>query len=449
MSSSLILLSWTVSFFFYRYADRQESNTLSKECQFSQLRVRNNISQDCACLCVGMLASDMKRMGLLLFSFSLNAIVTQYVIKFSALNILQAIQLSGKVMMLFIVPLFAFAFILPYKSTLGHQPPLSLQTILLFVYGVGVFLFVAILCFLGVVVTPVFWFTLGMAALAVDESVVGQRGKVYPLNSWICIFAATAGPLLLVVFSQHNRTSMVEAIDQGDWISIFFGILLPVAVAMIPYSIRLKGGYSVRQVLQFMHWGYPTLLALGASVVCFAPCDTVFPNSMLKTPRNLAVQSDQFISNYSYVSTFATFNFSSVTSETKRLNFTQTKIPNFTVAVENANVPHGNFTAIVQEKTHHESLFLFFVPLTLFPVVFLTFLAMLQYGTLDIMCVNTSVVTFQHFMLHPNCVVAGPAVLVAAIALALRLYSLSQQPAVVERIPTRFYVEEITEYSDI
>lgn len=384
-----------------------------------------------------MLANDLKRLGLLLFSFSLNTVITQYVVTVSTFNMLEAVQLSGRVMMLFIVPLFVCTFFVPAVGSVGHQPPLSLQTILLFVYGAGVFLFVAIFCFFSIVVTPVFWFTLGMAALAVDESVVGQRGRAYPLKKLFCIFAATVAPLLLVVFSQHNRTSMVDAIDQGDWISICFGILFPIAVTVIPYCIRLKGGYSISQVLQFMHWGYPTLLVLGATVLFLAPCDTVFPNSS-KATRNLVVEHNPIKSNYSYVNTYATFNSTSWTSETMKQNFT--------VAVQKLNKSLGNSTAAVQE---HNSMLIFFVPLTLFPVVFLTFLGMLQYCTLDIMCVNTTVYTFKYFLLHPNCVVAGPAVLVATMGFALRLYSLSHEPAAIERIPTHFYSEETTQYSDM
>jgi len=62
--------------------------------------------------------------------------------------------------------------------------------------------------------------------------------------------------------------------------------------------------------------------------------------------------------------------------------------------------------------------------------------------------VNTAILTVKHMLLHPDCFVAGPAVLIAGIAIALRLLNLSATPTPVERVPTRFYVEEIAEYND-
>jgi hypothetical protein len=393
---------------------------------------------------------DLKRIGLLLFSFAVNAFVGQWVVKYSSYNILEAVQISGQVMVLFAVPLYAFGLVLRTDSTVkGYQPELGLQTILLFVYGLGFFLFVAVFSFLGVVITPMFWFTLGMAALAADESVVGQRGRVYPYANWICIVGATVPLLLLVIFSSHIPASMGEAIDKGDFISILFGILLPVLVCIVPYLVRSRGGYSTQQVVHFMQWGYPTLFLLGAGVFCLAPCDTKFPNvggqrrALLGSDQNLTLQ------NVSYTETHAHFNISQQYRPTPANISHQHELANVT---GNHTFPMAfmflNLSTVVGDLQQESNFILLFAPLTLFPVVFLTFQAMLQYTTLDIICVNTAILTVKHMLLHPDCFVAGPAVLIAGIAIALRLLNLSATPTPVERVPTRFYVEEIAEYND-
>lgn len=394
---------------------------------------------------------DLKRIGLLLFSFAVNALVGQWVVKFSSYNILEAVQISGQVMVLFAVPLYAFGLVLrPDATATGYQPELGLKTILLFAYGVGLFLFVAVFSFFGVVVTPVFWFTLGMAALAVDESVVGQRGRVYPYANWICIVGATVPLLLLVIFSSHIPASMGEAIDKGDFISILFGILLPILVCIVPYLVRSRGGYSTQQVVHFMQWGYPTLFLLGAGVFCLAPCDTKFPNVGGQSRRALLGAAQNLtLHNVSYTETHALFNISQqyrpTTANLSHQHALANVTGNHTFPVVSVFL---NLSTVVENIQQESNFILLFAPLTLFPVVFLTFQAMLQYTTLDIICVNTAILTVKHMLLHPDCLVAGPAVLIAGIAIALRLLNLSASPTPVERVPTHFYVEEIAEYND-
>ena len=406
---------------------------------------------------------DIKRIGVLFGSYACNALVSQWVVGFSYLDILEALNLGCRAMILFVIPLWATGFILSNGHVSSDRrssssPILSTRNVVLFVHGVGVFMFVSIFCLLGLAITPIFWYTLGLAALAIDDSILGNRSGSYPFLKWVTVELAAMSLFVLVVLSKHSQLSLQEAIDRGDWMLISVGILLPIVFPVVPYFIRLRGGYTARQLVSYMQLGVPTLVLLASAVIMIIPLDSAFPHQegstrrLLWPPHHVSPNG----SNVSYISTPAPFhvhqgNLSYSASNVRKTPLTVLNSSMFLPWVNSTvSATLVNSTVSALDGTwgiSTVSVSVICLPFTLFPVVFFTFKAMLEYNTLDVMCVNSVVTAGKHMLLHPHCTVAGPAIILAAIALSLRLFSLAGSPTPVDRIPTIFYSEE-AEYED-
>ena len=395
---------------------------------------------------------DIKRIGVLFGSYVCNALVSQWVVGFTYLDILEALNLGCRAMIFFLIPLWATGFILSNGQVSGERrssssPILSTRNVILFVHGVGFFMFVSIFCLLGFAITPIFWYTLGLAALAIDDSILGNRSGTYPFLKWITVKVAAMSLFVLAMMSKHSQLSLHEAIDRGDWMLISVGIVFPIVSPIIPYCIRLRGGYSARQLVSYMQLGVPTLVLLASAVILIIPLDSAFPHQKEHQTRRILWTPHVPLngSNVSYISTPAPFhvhkaNLSNSTNATNVISTgTLDTPPNSTVSALN-----GTEETPLSART----ISVMWLPFTLFPVVYFTFRAMLEYNTLDVMCVNSVVTAGKHMFLHPHCAAAGPAVLLAAIALALRLVSLTATPTPVDRVPTMFYTEE-SEYEDL
>ena len=393
---------------------------------------------------------DIKRIGVLFGSYACNALVSQWVVGFSYLDILDALNLGCRAMILFVIPLWATGFILSNGHVSSDRrssssPILSARNVVLFVHGVGVFMFVSIFCLLGLAITPIFWYTLGLAALAIDDSILGNRSGSYPFLKWVTVKLAAMSLFVLVVLSKHSQLSLQEAIDRGDWMLISVGILLPIVFPVVPYFIRLRGGYTARQLVNYMQLGVPTLVLLASAVIMIIPLDSAFPH---QEGRRLlwAPHVSPNGSNVSYISTPAPFHVHQGNLSYSASNVLETPVP---VLNSSMFLPLVNSTVSALDGTWGiRTGLVMCLPFTLFPVVFFTFKAMLEYNTLDVMCVNSVVTAGKHMLLHPHCTVAGPAIILAAIALALRLFSLAGSPTPVDRVPTMFYSEE-AEYEDL
>ena len=391
---------------------------------------------------------DIKRIGVLFGSYACNALVSQWVVGFSYLDILEALNLGCRAMILFVIPLWATGFILSNGHVSSDRrssssPILSTRNVVLFVHGVGVFMFVSIFCLLGLAITPIFWYTLGLAALAIDDSILGNRSGSYPFLKWITVKLAAMALFVLVMLSKHSQLSLHEAIDRGDWMLISVGILLPIVFPIIPYCLRLRGGYTARQLVSYMQLGVPTLVLLASAVIMIIPLDSAFPHQEGSSTRRLLSRNG---SNVSYISTPAPFHVHQGNLSYSASNVLETPL---TVLNSSIFLPWVNSSTVsaLDGTWGISTVSVICLPFTLFPVVFFTFKAMLEYNTLDVMCVNSVVTAGKHMLLHPHCTVAGPAIILAAIALALRLFSLAGSPTPVDRVPTMFYSEE-AEYDD-
>jgi hypothetical protein len=290
-----------------------------------------------------------------------------------------------------------------------------------------------------------------LAALAIDDSILGNRSGSYPFLKWITVKLAAMSLFVLVMLSKHSQLSLHEAIDRGDWMLISVGILLPIVFPIIPYCLRLRGGCTARQLVNYMHLGVPTLVLLASAVILIIPLDSAFPHQG-GTRRLLGVPHVSLnVSNVSYISTPAPFHVHQGNlSYSTNIGSNHTNVLKLPLPVVDPPMllPLVNSTgSALNGMGGVRTVSVMWLPFTLFPVVFFTFRAMLEYNTLDVMCVNSVVTAGKHMLLHPHCTVAGPAILLATIALALRLLSLAGSPTPVDRVQTMFYSEE-AEYED-
>jgi hypothetical protein len=383
---------------------------------------------------------DAKRMAILMFSFSINALVCQSVLHNTHINILQCLRVTCFSMIWMGLPLAGMSIILNWKKEdkpLGYsRSEFTVRSVMIFVYGMGFFLFASIFSLIGLALSPLVWYGLGMAGLAIDDSIIGQRGSKYPVSKWVSVGAATLALFLLWGVSQHSGFSLIEAVDKGDWMVIIVAVILPLLVPMVPYFIRNRGVHSTQQVVQYMTFGYPTLLVLAIAMIFLVPLDTTLlleshtrGLSESKTPT----LEGNHTNASGYISTHADFVTPNVTNASQNLiRFDQYK----------------HHTPSPSQHTPDPPYIEIFIPFTIFGVILVTLRCILDHATLDVVCVNAIVTTIKHLMIHPECPAAGPAALIAAAALTARIINLTTNPTQSERIPTKYYANDLAEYED-
>lgn len=134
-------------------------------------------------------------------------------------------------------------------------PELTIASVWVYVYGVGLLLFVSLYCLSGIEMISSCWWILGMTPLAVDELMSSGMERV-----WV-------GVLMLLIYT---NTSLLWFVDGGAYENlltfepwyILCGITLPVTSTFIFFSLRSTVRSTIRDVTRLCGLAMPFMVVL-------------------------------------------------------------------------------------------------------------------------------------------------------------------------------------------
>ena len=269
-----------------------------------------------------MHADDVKRIGMLLLAYTLNTLVIKWTAVDDYLDVVEALRVSCLVVIFLVSPLCCLLAHMPcMKDDHQHGESIQLSPFQIFkwVYGIGFFLLTLVYSLMGLAIAPLFWYTVGLAGLAVDDTVLRLRagGRVNLFNI-LSLGSAVVSVLFLLAFSQHSTMNFREEVDKGDWFTIGAGIGLPISAPLFAYSLRFPGWHTCRQIVHYTHIGVPSAILLAVSIISATQL-RVQPQCSTATHRlwrELANEDDNSTLNYTwahatpsrFVATHANFN---------------------------------------------------------------------------------------------------------------------------------------------
>ena len=269
-----------------------------------------------------MHADDVKRIGMLLLAYALNTLVIKWAAVDDYFDVVEALRLACLVVIFLVGPLCCLLAHMPcMKDDWQQGESISLSSLQVFkwVYGMGFFLLTLVYSLMGLAIAPLFWYTVGLAGLAVDDTVLRLRagGRINLFNI-LSLGSAVVSVLFLLAFSQHSTMNFREEVDKGDWFTICSGIIFPISAPLFAYSVRFPGWHTYKQIVHYTHIGVPSAILLAVSVISATQL-RVQPqcsNATHRLWRELTNEADNSTLNYTwahdtsgrFVATHANFN---------------------------------------------------------------------------------------------------------------------------------------------
>lgn len=149
-------------------------------------------------------------------------------------------------------------------------PRLNLQNVWVFVYGVGLILFIAGYSVLGLNPLCLASFGFGMGTLALDE-LVCPRHSMTPLYTSVRVGALLTGTVSVILVSLDLfHGEMLEFASKLDIYSFVFSMCLPNLAPFVTIAVRDNRRFSVGSVLEVCEFGLPFAAFLGLFHLCVA-----------------------------------------------------------------------------------------------------------------------------------------------------------------------------------
>lgn len=162
------------------------------------------------------------------------------------------------------------------QVTLKNQPSLSVKSIVVYVYGLGILVYVTTYCLLDLGVCRVYYLV-ALAGISVDDFAERwAEGRGRKLILGLSTLSAVATFVVQGLLSPDSG-EVIDALMTGKLYVFAFGFVLPITVPIAYLFIRGRRFYNPVTVMQFMHLSMPfavhasisTLLSL--SLVSYTP----------------------------------------------------------------------------------------------------------------------------------------------------------------------------------
>lgn len=262
------------------------------------------------------------------------------------------------------------------KAAVPHMPPLSFYTIVVYVYGLGLLVFVSVYCLLDLSACRNFYLAT-LSGIALADLLEKTRDD---LARRALLALSTVASALVFAFKASlapDAEEVFRAFITGHSFVFFFGVALPMTAPFVFLAIRGRRFYAPITVMEFIHLSMP--FAVHASV-----------NTLL----SLSLVS------YSPVADYIS------------LNITLPAIPNSTDWVNSARLVTAADVATP------------ILALLMMPVLFFAVQTTLLYSTTDFVVPAAVVTAFRHFTENQNLEPSTIVILLAAsTAFCARIYT--------------------------
>lgn len=173
-------------------------------------------------------------------------------------------------------------------------PRLTMSTIWLHVYGLGILVFASVYCLLGISTSCTAAFVFALAGVGIDDLLVRSNETFRKRAAHLaCTLFAVLTFLFIALYSKDSVVYS-QAIDKGEWFVIFFAGILPLSSPFLFCFARGPKHYNPLTVFEFINYAMPFAFMLAVVVLCslsvIPPVQTPLPlintdsNSLTRRP---------------------------------------------------------------------------------------------------------------------------------------------------------------------
>jgi hypothetical protein len=278
-------------------------------------------------------------------------------------------------------------------AMITELPPFTMQSIWAHVYGLGLIVFVTVYCMLGVSSCCTANYIFALAGVSLDDIFVRHWEAFTKHTAVFLSTVCSAAAVLIAAFGSPDLEPFFEQVDAGNWLAIACGAVLPLTSPFIYTVVRGPRNYTPGMVIEFIYFATPFAVILSIVVLCSL---SVLPSSPAPPPQDLEplfVSQEEANRSHAY-------------SANRSI---ETKVVERIILVTAADVAMP------------------LLPLTMFPVLFLTVKSVFLHSTVDLLTAASFVAAFKHLCHNQGGGGAkGPAwpLVFAAAAFAWRLYAI-------------------------
>jgi len=219
-----------------------------------------------------MIDADLIRMGFLLAALSGNIYLSNLANPGAYGSVADAVRLGAYVVLWSAAYMWLSA-LWQQRPVVNELPRMSLTTVTVYVYGLGVLAFVTTYTFLCVSVPCVFGY-LASATCLCGSDLVDSPGQ--PMAGRVVLALAAVGSLASVIcvmigdpYSQELAASLTSAGRVGD---VLYGYALPLACPFLYHFTRdPRRVYSPRVVFELIHFAMPFAVILALVTLAITP----------------------------------------------------------------------------------------------------------------------------------------------------------------------------------
>jgi hypothetical protein len=210
---------------------------------------------------------DLIRLALLLAVLGLNAVLSHYAFKGPrSAPVISAVRVGSYAVLAMALVLAGQACACGRRRQQQH-PRLSLENVIVYVYGLGLVIFASAYCLLFVSGDATSTFFTQLTAIAVDDMFVRTRDATLrrSLLFFCAIFAGASN--ICTALSSQGTGETVEAMLKQNWFPVVVGIVLPAFVPWIYFGVRGKRFYNPVTIYDFLNFGTPFAVILAITVL--------------------------------------------------------------------------------------------------------------------------------------------------------------------------------------
>lgn len=211
---------------------------------------------------------DLIRLALMLIVLGLNALLSHYAFQGSEGSpILSAVAMASYAIIAMAMILVVQACVCGKRAQQPKHPRLSIENVMVHVYGLGLIIFVTVYCLMGVSGDASAAYFVMVTAVGLDDMFV--RTKDATLRRSLLFFCALLAGVsnILSALTARDAGETIGAIADQQWFTVSYGLILPCSVPFVLFSLRGKRFYTPVTIYDFLHFGMPFALILATTAL--------------------------------------------------------------------------------------------------------------------------------------------------------------------------------------
>lgn len=206
---------------------------------------------------------DLIRLSIMLVALGINALLSHYAFdKSTGSPLWNTVRVGCYAVLAMAVILVAKACVCGGGDRQPKHPRLSMETVFVHVYGLGLIIFVAIYCVAGGSGDASAAFFIQLIAISVDDTFTRTRDPT--LRRSLLFFCGLLSGVSSVcsALSVRGAGESVLALYSQQWAVVMYALFLPCSVPWVFFSVRGKRFYNPVTIHDFIHFGMPFAVIL-------------------------------------------------------------------------------------------------------------------------------------------------------------------------------------------